>query len=107
MINNAGIFSKNPRVHEALREMLDVNCIGAVSVTEAFLPLLKKSSEPRLIFVSSSTGSITEAANPDSPYFRRLFTAYRPTKSALNMVRGFSFIIDIPVSCSNYTQRFQ
>ncbi len=55
LVNNAGIFSQNPSPRSALREDLAVNTIGAVSVTEAFLPLLRKSSSPRLIFVSSST----------------------------------------------------
>lgn len=91
LVNNAGIFSKNPTKHEALREELEVNCIGAVAVTEAFLPLLKKSLAPRLVFVSSSTGSLTMAADPESALFHRAVTTYRATKSALNMVRVVSF----------------
>jgi NAD(P)-dependent dehydrogenase (short-subunit alcohol dehydrogenase family) len=85
LVNNAGIVSKNPVVREAARETLAVNVIGSVSVTEAFLPLLKKSSAPRLVFVSSSLGSITQAADPKSPYFRPLGNEYRASKAALSM----------------------
>jgi len=85
LVNNAGIFSHNPVVREAVRETLAVNVVGSVSVTETFLPLLRKSSAPRLVFVSSSVGSITHAADPKSPYFRPAGNEYRASKAALNM----------------------
>jgi NAD(P)-dependent dehydrogenase (short-subunit alcohol dehydrogenase family) len=85
LVNNAGIYSKNPVVREAAREILAVNVVGSVSVTEAFLPLLRKSSALRLIFVSSSVGSISQAADPKSPYFRPAGNEYRASKAALNM----------------------
>lgn len=85
LVNNAGIVSKNPIVREAARETLAVNVVGSVSVTEAFLPLLRKSSDPRLIFVSSSVGSITHASDPKSPYHRPQGNEYRASKAALNM----------------------
>lgn len=43
LVNNAGIVSTDPRRRDNLRQVLDVNVVGSVSVTEAFLPLLKKS----------------------------------------------------------------
>ena len=67
LVNNAGMVSLNPVKREALRDILAVNLVGPVSVTEAFLAL-KKSSSPRLIFVSSSLGSITHIADPSSPH---------------------------------------
>ena len=86
LVNNAGIFSKNPSARDAFREILAVNCVGAVSITEAFLPLLRKSSAPRLIFVSSSVGSITHASNLESRYYAPAANEYRASKSALNML---------------------
>jgi len=86
LVNNAGIFSQNPIAREAFREVLAVNCVGPVSVTEAFLPLLKKSESPRLIFVSSSVGSISQAADPESKYYRPTANEYRASKAALNML---------------------
>ena len=85
LVNNAGVFSKNPVVRESARETMAVNVVGSISVTEAFLPLLRKSSAPRLIFVSSSVGSISQAADPNSPYFRPAGNEYRASKAALNM----------------------
>ncbi|MCJ1383982.1 hypothetical protein MMC17_007096 [Xylographa soralifera] len=70
LVNNAGIFSQNPFLREAYREIFGVNCVGALSATEAFLPLLRRSKAPRLVFVFSSTGSISYAGDPTSRYYR-------------------------------------
>lgn len=88
LVNNAGIVSMDPNPRANLREVLAVNVVGAMSVTEAFLPLLRKSSgrAPRLLFVSSSMGSITHAADPTSKYYRPEATQYRASKAALNMM---------------------
>jgi NAD(P)-dependent dehydrogenase (short-subunit alcohol dehydrogenase family) len=98
LINNAGIneaknFNMAPR--DQLRSMLLTNTLGPLSVAEAFLPLLLKSPAPRLIFVSSSMGSISHAADPNGPYYRsrvkipgyeREATEYRISKAGLNMM---------------------
>jgi NAD(P)-dependent dehydrogenase (short-subunit alcohol dehydrogenase family) len=86
LVNNAGIVSKNPNNLENRREVLNVNTIGVYGMTEAVLPLLKKSSAPRIVFVSSSIGSITHASNPESPYYRPIGEQYRMSKAALNML---------------------
>ena len=86
LVNNAGIFSKNPSPRQACREIFAVNVVGVISVTEAFLPLLRKSAAPRLIFVGSSVGSLTHASNPESKYYLASANEYRASKSALNMV---------------------
>ncbi|OJJ30084.1 hypothetical protein ASPWEDRAFT_176770 [Aspergillus wentii DTO 134E9] len=87
LVNNAGIIAlTNPPNRDAFRKVLDVNVVGALSVTEAFLHLLRESSEPRLVFVSSSMGSITHAADPNSPYYNPNGTEYRTSKAAVNML---------------------
>ncbi|EEA27578.1 hypothetical protein TMatcc_004116 [Talaromyces marneffei ATCC 18224] len=86
LVNNAGILSQLPSRRDNFRAVLNVNVIGAASVTEAFLPLLRKSEEPRLIFVGSSMGSIIGASDPNSPYYRPVATEYRASKAALNML---------------------
>jgi NAD(P)-dependent dehydrogenase (short-subunit alcohol dehydrogenase family) len=87
LINNAGIGARhNTSARDAMREVLAVNVVGVVSVTEAFLPLLRKSSAPRLIFVSSTTGSIMYAADPNSPLHGGGAMDYRSSKAALNML---------------------
>lgn len=87
LVNNAGIGARhNPSARDAIREVLAVNVVGVVSVTEAFLPLLRNSSAPRLVFVSSTTGSITYAADPNSPLHGGGAMDYRSSKAALNML---------------------
>ncbi len=71
---------------DALNAAMQVNVIGALSVTEAFLPLLKKAREPRLVFVSSSMGSVSQAADPTSKYHHTFANEYRASKAALNML---------------------
>lgn len=87
LVNNAGLYNMNPDKRQSFRDILAVNTIGVISTTEAFVPLLKKSSSGRLIFVSSSTGSLTHASDPTS----RLFNptggiAYRTSKASLSMI---------------------
>lgn len=87
LVNNAGIVSlANPPSREKYREVLNTNVVGALSLTEAFLDLLRKSEERRLVFVSSSVGSISQAADPSSPYYSGNGFEYRSSKAALNML---------------------
>jgi NAD(P)-dependent dehydrogenase (short-subunit alcohol dehydrogenase family) len=96
LVNNAGIFSQNPVAREAFREVLAVNCVGAVSVTEAVLPLLRKSESPRLIFVSSSVGSISQAADPESKYYRPTANEYRASMYHISL---FLYRLTTPGAC--------
>jgi NAD(P)-dependent dehydrogenase (short-subunit alcohol dehydrogenase family) len=89
LVNNAGIVSMaSPPTRETFRKILETNLVGALSVTEAFLPLLRKAEHkpPRLIFVTSSTGSITHASNPESPLHTSGAVEYRSSKAGLNML---------------------
>lgn len=99
LVNNAGTLSQDAGgVAAALRADLEVNVLGAAAVTEAFLPLLLLASgagqqkDPRLVFVSSSMGSLTGASDPGSRYYRSVLGTspleYRVSKAALN-VSGF------------------
>lgn len=86
LVNNAGIGVQAGPAREAMRAVFDVNVFGVVSVTEAFIPLLKNSSSPRLIFVSSTTGSIAMASDPKSPLHGGGALEYRSSKATLNML---------------------
>ena len=55
---------------------METNLFGAWRVTEAFLPLLRRSRHPRIVNVSSESGSISEMTG-GTP-------AYSVTKAALN-----------------------
>ena len=90
LVHNAGISRLNhPSPRDAMREIMDVNCIGVVSVTEAFLPLLRKSIQPRIVFVSSSTGSKTWASEEGNKLRTGAAKEYRASKAALNALMLF------------------
>jgi NAD(P)-dependent dehydrogenase (short-subunit alcohol dehydrogenase family) len=55
-------------------------------VTEAFLPLLEKSKDARLIYVTSDLGSLAERSDPSNKYHKLPATTYRMSKAALNML---------------------
>jgi len=87
LVNNAGIVSlANPPSRAKYRDVLNTNAVGALSMTETFLDLLRKSDEKRVVFVSSSVGSLTHASNPESPYYSGNGFEYRSSKACLNML---------------------
>lgn len=58
---------------------------GVIRVTQAFLDLLRKSPEPRIVNVSSSQGSLTLHSDPTHIYYKHKGAVYQSSKSALNM----------------------
>jgi len=62
-----------------LRETLETNVIGTFRITQALLPLLQRSNDPRIINVSSGAGQLDGEPQPWAP-------AYSISKTALNML---------------------
>ncbi|MVZ66604.1 SDR family NAD(P)-dependent oxidoreductase [Sphingobacterium sp. DK4209] len=90
LVNNAGIFGGYPQsafdaTIEQFKATYDANVYGVVRVTQAFIDLLKKSPEPRIVNVSSSQGSITLHSDPTYKYFDFKGVVYLSSKAALNM----------------------
>lgn len=91
LINNAGVVqygqdgTASTTSQQTLRETFDINFFGLVAVTQAFLPLLKKSPSGRIVNLSSVLGSIAEHADPNSSIHNAKFTAYDASKAAVNM----------------------
>ncbi|CAM3682203.1 SDR family oxidoreductase [Sphingobacterium prati] len=98
LINNAGItgvqLSENgsfvPQTAidtdvEIYKTVYETNVYGVIRVTQAFLDLLQKSDEPRIVMVSSSQGSITLHSDPNYKYYNHKGSVYLSSKSALNM----------------------
>jgi len=90
LINNAGIYGGYPQAAldatvDQFKATYDANVFGVVRVTQAFIDLLKKSSEPRIVNVSSSQGSITLHSDPTYKYYDYKAAAYLSSKSAMNM----------------------
>ena len=67
----------------AFRRIYETNVFGVVAVTNAFLPALRRSAHPRIVNISSGTGSLAWATGPQIPH-RGTFAAYRSSKAALN-----------------------
>ena len=93
LINNAGILPEatDSTDHEfgnpdMFRRTFATNVFGPVAVTEAFLPLLRKGERARIVNISTTLGSITDQADPDSPFAQLAVPAYRSSKAALNSV---------------------
>jgi NAD(P)-dependent dehydrogenase (short-subunit alcohol dehydrogenase family) len=91
LINNAGINGGSP--YTALEARTDqflaafnTNVFGVARVTQAFIDLLKKSPEPRIVMVSSSVGSLTLQSDPNwLAYNFAKYAVYGSSKAALNM----------------------
>jgi NAD(P)-dependent dehydrogenase (short-subunit alcohol dehydrogenase family) len=91
LINNAGIFldgrTKNETSttsQEILRKTFDTNFFAVVGLTQALLPLLRKSLGGRIVNLSSVLGSLTLHATPGSPVYEAKTFAYDASKAALN-----------------------
>lgn len=94
LINNAGI-SVDPMTREAWRQVLETNVISTNRVTDAFIPLLRKSSAPckRIVFIGTSLGSLGDKLNQSDQYHKLDFRIYRSSKAAFNMLAA-SYVVD-------------
>lgn len=87
LVNNAGIsgpfdpetWTQDPTTLDldVVRQVVDVNVYGVVRVTNAMLPLLRRSAAPRIVNASSSMGSLGRQPGP-------VMAAYAPSKTFLN-----------------------
>jgi NAD(P)-dependent dehydrogenase (short-subunit alcohol dehydrogenase family) len=90
LINNAGVMlddPSKPASQQSLalwRSTFDTNLFGVVAVTQAFLPLLRKSDGGRIVNLSSILGSIALHSDPGSSIYGYLRPAYNVSKSAVN-----------------------
>lgn len=90
LINNAGIWDGTVGVDGitgagALAEF-DTNVVGIVRVTQAALPLLRKSENPVVTNVTSSLGSFWAVTNPERHESEAAFVVYGATKAAVSML---------------------
>ena len=89
LINNAGILAARTLPSEtssaALRAVFEVNFFGAIAVTQAMLPLLRRAPAARIVNVSSGIGSLTQSSDPDYEFYRVKSLSYAASKAALNM----------------------
>lgn len=98
LINNAGMGSSSGTVEQvnrfqkfdsldmkALTKTFQVNAIGPILVSRAFLPMLKKAPNPKIIMITSIQGSLTRTSRGD-------MYGYGGSKAALNrMSRALAY----------------
>lgn len=92
LVNNAAVAGGMPqeptRVDPAtVRAVVETNVIGVVRVTNAMMPLLRRSASPRIVNMSSSVGSLTRQSGAAAERTAGpLAVAYSPSKTFLNAV---------------------
>jgi NAD(P)-dependent dehydrogenase (short-subunit alcohol dehydrogenase family) len=70
-----------------VRRAVETNVIGVIRVTNAMLPLLRRSASPRIVNMSSTVGSLTRQTNSaGEDATGPLSVAYAPSKTFLNAV---------------------
>ncbi|BCK72586.1 dehydrogenase [Streptomyces libani subsp. rufus] len=90
LVNNAGITGDGPQMPTTVdvatvRAAVETNVIGVIRVTNAMLPLLRRSSSPRIVNMSSGVGSLTRQTTPGTET-GPISAAYAPSKTFLNAV---------------------
>ncbi|MER5776750.1 SDR family oxidoreductase [Streptomyces sp. NPDC002039] len=114
LVNNAGIAGGMPqeptRVDPAtIRTVVETNVIGVIRVTNAMMPLLRRSPSPRIVNMSSSVGSLTRQSGTTAEQTTGpIAVAYAPSKTFLNAVtlqyarelRGTNILIN--AGCPGY-----
>jgi NAD(P)-dependent dehydrogenase (short-subunit alcohol dehydrogenase family) len=82
LINNAGMNLRGQSLgsytREVMLETLHTNAVAPILVGQAFLGLLRRGNQPKLVHISSQVGSFTWNAHGRSPL-------YAASKAALNM----------------------
>jgi NAD(P)-dependent dehydrogenase (short-subunit alcohol dehydrogenase family) len=113
LVNNAGVTGGPPQeptrvAPDTVRTAVETNVIGVIRVTNAMLPLLRRSASPRIVNMSSSVGSLTRQTTPGAEV-GPISAAYAASKTFLNAVTvqyakelaGASILIN--VGCPGYT----
>lgn len=95
LINNAGIhlegeagvehlYTASTVPSKVLRDTMEANFFAPVAIIQKLLPLIRKSDAGRIVNLSSILGSLTLAANPESPIYEMKSAAYDTSKTAIN-----------------------
>jgi len=79
---------------DEVRTVWETNVFGVIAVTQATLPLLRKSAAARIVNVSSGLGSLTWIADPDCWAREHFGVVYAASKTALNAIT-MAFAIEL------------
>jgi NAD(P)-dependent dehydrogenase (short-subunit alcohol dehydrogenase family) len=89
LVNNAAIASDgtlppSQASLDKIREVFETNFFGVIAVTQAMLPLLRKSRAGRIVNLTSGLGSLSLQSDPDWPFRVFNILGYNSSKTALN-----------------------
>jgi NAD(P)-dependent dehydrogenase (short-subunit alcohol dehydrogenase family) len=89
LVNNAGIMIDSKTGITELsatifQNTLETNALGPLLLSQACLPLMKANNYGRIVNMSSTLGSLTDIASPDSVHAEVQAPAYRLSKTLLN-----------------------
>jgi len=97
LVNNAGISLEGDPIaslstvnptseisEDTLRRTMEANFFAQVFITQALLPLIRKSDAGRIVNLSSTLGSLTLHSDPSSHIYAIQMFAYNTSKTALN-----------------------
>lgn len=91
LVNNAGVMKEQMFENNAatvpvdtLRATFENNFFAVIELTQALLPLIRKSPAGRIVNLSSLLGSLTVHSLPDSPIGAAKALGYDASKTALN-----------------------
>lgn len=89
LVNNAGIMIDSQTGITELNQTifqntLETNALGPLLLSQACLPMMNANNYGRIVNISSTLGSLTDIASPDSPHAEVQAPAYRLSKTILN-----------------------
>ena len=89
LVNNAGVATfgaPSTTQLKDVRAVFETNVFGAIAVTQAVLPLLRRAPAGRIVNLSTRLGSLSAITDPTFPMRGIGGVAYGPSKSALNAI---------------------
>lgn len=96
LVNNAGVAAEWTAADnvigaaeltaDLMRQTFETNVFGTVRVLHAFLPLLRRSTAPVVVNVSSGLASLTRISTPGSRAYAYPGVAYPASKTAVNVI---------------------
>jgi NAD(P)-dependent dehydrogenase (short-subunit alcohol dehydrogenase family) len=112
LVNNAGMLSPDESLYansvetvplKAIRETFDVNFFGMIELTQALLPLIKKSDAGRIVNIASVLGSLTLHSDESSMFYQVKPFAYNVSKTAVNQftVHLAAALINTPIKVNS------
>lgn len=104
LINNAGISGGFPQPAtkvslDTLKQVFETNFFGPIQVVQAFIELLKKSDQPRIVNVTTELSSLTNHSDPNWTFAQFKPAAYGPSKTALN---AYTLMLAVELKDTNF-----